>query len=165
MMKDKDKKSNKTTMHKRGHRKTLYRKYMIDEGYKLGVLGLTCDEIADFWNVGKSSLCRWMANNPEFKASVDRGRNEADMTVIQALLTQCRAGNITGIIFWLKNRKPEQFRDRRDIDVKGMKGAQVNVFKEETIVFADIDDDLDDDETKQIHADQSASGNRITEAL
>lgn len=97
-------------MGKRGV-KTLFKDYMLQEGYKLGALGLTVSEIASFWNVGHRTLERWMANKPEFKAQIDKGRTEADLTVIQALLQAAKEGNITAMIFWLKNRQPDKWKD------------------------------------------------------
>lgn len=97
--------------HKRGHRKCLYRKTMVFEGYKLGALGLTLREIADFWNIGWTSLQRYGKQHPELEISIAKGKAEADLTVIQALLEQCRNGNVVAAIFWLKNRQPEKWRD------------------------------------------------------
>jgi len=98
-------------------RKPLFKEEMLREGYKLGALGLTIPEIADFWGVGVRTLNRWLAKNPELKLQVERGRREADLTVIQAVLDQARKGNMTAAIFWLKNRCG--WRDAYDLKHNG----------------------------------------------
>lgn len=104
--------------HRQG-RKRLFRHSMIAEAYKLGALGLRMPEIARFWNVSPRTLDLWSKRYPDFEAEIDRGRQEADVTVIKALLDQARAGNMTACIFWLKNRHPENWRDRRELEVDG----------------------------------------------
>ena len=90
-------------MAKRG-RKTLFKKEMLNEAYKLGALGLTMEEIADFWSIKRDTLQKWCAKNPDFLYIIKKGRKEADLTVIQSILNQAKEGNIAGAIFWLKNR-------------------------------------------------------------
>lgn len=98
-------------------RKSLFREGMIQEGYKLGALGLTVEEIATIWNVNRTTLYSWAKKHPEFENTLKRGREEADVSVVQALLKECREkGNITGIIFWLKNRQPARWRDKTDLE-------------------------------------------------
>jgi hypothetical protein len=96
-------------------RKPLFHKAMIEEAYRLGALGLTVEEIADFWKIRRTSLYRWTKKHPELGDTIKRGRDEADMTVVQSLLKQAKEGNITGIIFWLKNRQPKAWRDRHEV--------------------------------------------------
>ena len=98
-------------MRKRGP-KTLYRDYMMDQAYKLGALGLTETEIAEFWNISYRTLARWIQKNPTFRHRIKQGAQQADITVIQALLAQAQKGNITAAIFWLKNRQPQKWNDR-----------------------------------------------------
>lgn len=99
-------------------RKTLFKKEMIEEGEKLGGLGLREEDMALFWGVNSRTLSRWKKKNPEFCQAIKRGKMRADVTVIQALFRAARDGNITGMIFWLKNRLSHLWRD---------KGPEVNV--------------------------------------
>jgi len=98
---------------------------MLEEAYKLGALGLTMEEIADFWNIKRQTLSRWCRERPDLSSTIKKGKAEADMTVIQALLREAKNGNITGIIFWLKNRHPEKWRDRRDVEHTGKVDATI----------------------------------------
>ena len=121
-------------MRKRG-RKTLFRQEMIEEAYKLGALGLTMDEIADFWCIHRASLYRWAKKHQDFSDTIKKGKEEADMTVVQALLKKAKNGDITGIIFWLKNRHPNKWRDRRDVEHSGH--VDTKVFFEELLTKTD----------------------------
>lgn len=142
--------------HKRGHRKCLYRDSMVEEAYKLGALGLTTEEIAAFWNVGKTTLWRYCKKHPELEMQINKGKNEADMTVVQALLNSCREGNVTAAIFWLKNRQGHKWQDVKKIDAKGFKGTSVNVTQDRVLIFTDVDEDeTEETEDKILHAEES----------
>jgi len=140
---------------------------MVTEAYKLGALGLTMEEIADFWNIGRNTLWRYCKSNPELEMELNRGRTEADMTVVQALMKAIKDGNVTGAIFWLKNRRGHEWSDMKQINLKGAKGTTVNVDNRKTIIFSDVDDDLDeiygDNEERgsQVYATESPEGNRL----
>lgn len=158
-------------------RKSLFRKEMIEEGYKLGALGMTMEEIADFWNVGRNTLWRYCKRVPELQTQISKGKNEADMTVVQALLQQCKEGNVTATIFWLKNRRGHEWSDMKNVNVKGMKGTTVNVDNskhfQQVIQFSDTDDDLediydtgnDDEDQAEVYATEGKAGNRCEKAL
>lgn len=40
------------------------------------------------------------------------GQEVADYIIENALFKAAKEGNVTAMIFWLKNRKPHQWRDR-----------------------------------------------------
>ena len=98
--------------------------FIIDENrlkdaYKLGALGLTMEEIGRFWDIPARTFNRYASNNLELKAQIKKGKTEADLTVIQALLQQCKEGNVVAAIFWLKNRQPDKWKDRHDFKGEG----------------------------------------------
>ena len=105
--------------HRRGHRKCLFRQEMVSEGYKLGALGLTIEEMARFWNIGISSLKRYAIKYPELEISLKKGRTEADLTVIQSLLDAARKGDMTATIFWLCNRRRGEWQHVQRIEHSG----------------------------------------------
>ena len=114
---------------------------MIKEGYKLGMLGLTMEEIADFWGISRMTLHRWAKRKPEFCYTIKKGKDEADAKVGDSLYQRangytykelkvfCDKGKIvtfevlkhyppdpTSMIFWLKNRQPDKWKDRHEIE-------------------------------------------------
>ena len=66
-------------------RKTLYKDFMFKEGLKLAFHGFTLDQMADFWEVGVSTLRRWLRKYPDFRTALKRAKDEADFKVLKGL--------------------------------------------------------------------------------
>lgn len=85
--------------------------------------GLTDEQIARKIGITRRTLCNWKNYSvqkedgtrirPIEKALKD-GKEVIDYAVENALLQQAMSGNITAIIFWLKNRRPDVWRDRQN---------------------------------------------------
>lgn len=124
-------------------RPSKYRPEYVDQARKLAMLGLTNEEMAKFFEVGQTTFDRWMADKPEFRGAIKAAKELADADVVASLYHRAvgyehpeddiRAINgkivITptikryppdpaSMIFWLKNRQPARWRDKRD-DEKG----------------------------------------------
>lgn len=110
-------------------------------------LGLTVEQIADRLDVATSTVSKWMAEDEQFSEAVKRGRAVSDARV-EASLYQRATGythkavkifmpagakeavtvpymehlppDATSMIFWLKNRKPKEWREKTEIDVEVM---------------------------------------------
>ena len=134
-------KKNPAEKKKRG-RKSEYRIEFSDQALKLCLLGATDKELAEFFSVSEQTLNKWKKDYPEFFESLKKGKNIADANVASRLYNRaigydCKAtkfatseGRITdskeyiehyppdttAAIFWLKNRQPEKWRDRKEID-------------------------------------------------
>jgi hypothetical protein len=67
--------------------------------------------------VARSKLYTAMDRDPVFKEGVSEARNFADEIVVKRLYDKCREGDTKAIIFWLKNRKRHEWRDRHEVDV------------------------------------------------
>jgi hypothetical protein len=50
------------------------------------------------------------------REALKRGREASDERVVESLYQQALAGNVTAQIFWLKNRRPSEWRDVHQID-------------------------------------------------
>lgn len=111
--------------------------------------GLTDEQIAHNIGIVPSTLYEWQKKYPKISESLKRGKEVIDRQVENALLKRALgyeyeevkqiiekdekgkdrkriektvkhvAPDTTAQIFWLKNRKPEQWRDKRDIEHKG----------------------------------------------
>jgi transcriptional regulator with XRE-family HTH domain len=57
----------------------------LDLLYKLALLGLTNQELADFYDVAMSTLSLWIKNEKEFSETLKRGRELADADVANSL--------------------------------------------------------------------------------
>jgi len=103
----------------------------------LGELGLTDVEMAKALGIAKSTLNNYKSKYPEFMDSLKRGKEVADERVVRSLFQRAlgyshpevHISNYQGVItitpiikhyppdpvsmiFWLKNRRPEQWRDK-----------------------------------------------------
>ena len=106
--------------------------------------GLTLEQIAGNCGCSTSTLREWNKKNPAISTALKTGREAADYQVENALYKRAtgyeydettyarseRDGDmkavrqirktalpdITAIIYWLKNRRPEKWRDKRDTD-------------------------------------------------
>lgn len=80
--------------------------------------GLTDAQIADRCGITKSTLYLWKKKFPSLSDAIKKGKEVVDYEVENALLDNALAGDTTAQIYWLKNRKPGNWRDRRDAPEK-----------------------------------------------
>lgn len=122
-------------------RPSKYRPEFVEQATKLCKLGATDRELADFFKVSESTLNLWKLEHAEFSESLKRGKQEADERVEQSLyrralgyshdavhvsnyqgavtltpIVEHYPPDTTACIFWLKNRQPEVWRDRFDVE-------------------------------------------------
>ena len=101
--------------------------------------GCTVDETAANMGVHRDTLFRWKRENPEIAKALERGASDFDDEVEDALMraaigydyeedvldkdgfvhtvTKHQPANVTAMIFWLKNRRPGTWREKREVDV------------------------------------------------
>lgn len=109
---------------KRPHRKTGRKQkpltVTLEQLEIVAGFGLTEEEISRVLGICRKSLVRRKTKDPKFREALLSGKAKADMNVIKGLYTRATAGNdTTAAIFWLKNRQPERWRDRRDFGIEG----------------------------------------------
>lgn len=116
----------------------------LEQVRKLARKGWTDKEIADFYEVSEQTVNNWKQRNPEFLESLKLGKEEADRKVERSLFEKATgyshadthfsayegivtqtptikvyAPDTTAAIFWLKNRKPEEWRDKQEVQHDG----------------------------------------------
>jgi len=74
--------------------------------------GLTKEQIAHNIGIGRTTLFEWEQKEPNIANTLKKGREVVDFEVENALLKNALDGNVTAQIFWLKNRKKEQWREK-----------------------------------------------------
>ena len=77
--------------------------------------GATAEEIANYLDIPWGSFKRWIYAEPELREALKRGREASDERVVESLYQQALAGNVGAIYFWLKNRRPSEWRDVQNI--------------------------------------------------
>lgn len=80
--------------------------------------GLTNEQIASNMSIGITALWEWRKKSPKIANALKTGKDEADLQVENALYKEALKGNTTAIIFWLKNRKPTEWRDKVQQEIK-----------------------------------------------
>lgn len=125
-------------MNKRG-RPTEYREAYAEGARKLARLGATDEEIADFYEVDVRTIYRWKNAHADFCQALKAGKDQADDRVERALYQKAVgyeqdavkifmpagaeapvyaaykerfAPDTTAAIFWLKNRRPVEWREK-----------------------------------------------------
>ena len=79
--------------------------------------GLTMKQIANCLGFGRTKLYRLKDNKKDIRDALKRGRAKGLTLVANALYTSALEGNVTAQIFYLKNRSPNEWRDRRELTV------------------------------------------------
>ncbi len=74
--------------------------------------GLTDEQIARNIGIGKTALYDWKNKYTEFADALKKGKEVIDYEVENALLKKALDGDVTAMIFWLKNRRPDKWRDK-----------------------------------------------------
>ena len=84
---------------------------------RLASQGLTMDQIASCLGCCTATLYNKMGSELEVLEAVKRGRAKGIEEITNALFQSAKGGNITAQIFYLKNRNPDEWRDRRETDL------------------------------------------------
>jgi hypothetical protein len=123
-----------------GGRPTNYRPENAEIAYSACMLGATNETLAERFGVCRRTIDNWIATIPEFSHAVKQGREGADEAVISALFARatgmeqkmtkvfCHRGqpvtanytvqlppDVRACFFWLRNRRPEQWRENRPL--------------------------------------------------
>jgi hypothetical protein len=83
----------------------------------LGRLGYINTKIAEEIGVNELTIRRWEKSHPEFCTALKKGKDSIDDQVEAALLRKALGDGkaaVTACIFWLKNRRPDKWRDVQD---------------------------------------------------
>jgi len=83
--------------------------------------GKTDKQVAHIVGVSIRTLHNWKANHPSFLHSLKDAKQIADDLVESSLFQMAINGNHVAAIFWLKNRKPDEWRDKKEVDVRTFK--------------------------------------------
>lgn len=76
--------------------------------------GLTDEQIAHNIGCAVGTLYAWKDKYHEFSEALKKGKEVVDFEVENALLNRALTGDTTAQIFWLKNRRPDKWRDKQE---------------------------------------------------
>ena len=72
--------------------------------------GLIDEQIAQNMGICVRTLYDWKNKYPQISQAIKKGKAVVDYAVENALLNKALSGDVTACIFWLKNRKPQNWR-------------------------------------------------------
>jgi len=131
-------------------RPSKYQPEFAEQAEKLCKLGATDAELADFFDVAVRTISYWAVAHPEFLHALKAGKEVADARVERSLFQRAVgfemdavkiisskgvgsmpqvvryrervAPDTTACIFWLKNRKKDEWRDKQELEHSGEVG-------------------------------------------
>jgi hypothetical protein len=133
-------------------RPTSFRPEFVAQARKLCELGATDADLADFFNVNRSTIHRWQSAEPAFREALQLGKAAADDRVVRALYNRATGysheavkiflpkdsaqpvlvpyiehfpPDTTACIFWLKNRRKDDWRDVQKHEHTGEDGGPI----------------------------------------
>lgn len=74
--------------------------------------GLTDEQIANNMGISRPTLWEWKKKEPNILNALKKNKDIVDFEVENALLKNAMEGNVTAQIFWLKNRKKAEWREK-----------------------------------------------------
>lgn len=90
----------------------------VPEAVAMAAAGATDAEIAEGLGIDRSTLRRWFLAYPQLNAAVKAAKETIDQRVVRSLYKRAvEDGDTTAHIFWLKNRQPELWRDRKETEI------------------------------------------------
>ncbi len=123
---------------------TIYSDDLIPLAKAMAAVGATQREIAEYFEVDERTLRRWAIQHPAFAAELKTGNEVADDRVQMSLYRRAVGysfdaeklfhyeGGVTRVpvvehvppdttacIFWLKNRRRQQWRDKQEVEHSG----------------------------------------------
>ena len=90
---------------------------VVPEAAALAQQGMTDKEIAEQLGVHVSTFWRWFNEHPHLREAVRAAGKLANGRVRMSLYQRAVDGSDTASIFWLKNREPDDWRDRRETEI------------------------------------------------
>ena len=100
--------------------------------------GLTDEQIAHNMGISTTTLYEWKKKYSEIADTLKKTKEVVDREVENALFKKAIEGDTTAMIFWLKNRRPNDWRDKRET---ALSGAVQTVPDKLTFVCAEDNDD------------------------
>lgn len=133
-------------------RPTKFKDEYVAQTEKLCRLGATDIEVADFLGVDVRTLYRWKGEREDFCQALKAGKEVSDERVERSLFARATGyehdevdirvvdhaivqtpirkyypPDTTAAIFWLKNRKPAEWRDKIEQDLNHQGAITVNI--------------------------------------
>ncbi|AEG02702.1 hypothetical protein [Methylomonas methanica] len=144
-----------------GGRPSAYQEEYAELAYNYCLLGATDAQLGEFFKVSARTINTWKKQHPEFAQALLDGKTAADAKVANSLfnratgfshpetkvnvyegevikteITKHYAPDTTACIFWMKNRQPDKWRDKVEVEDTSLK-ADPEMMERLAIEFED----------------------------
>lgn len=124
------------------HRPSKYKPEYAKIAFGMALIGATDKDLARSFGTTESTISLWKLQHPQFSEALKQGKDDADANVgtrlyqramgydapdlhiavfdgkvIKTPIIKHYPPDVTAQIFWLKNRRPAQFRDKPEVAV------------------------------------------------
>jgi len=149
-------------------RPTAYKPEYNEQARKLCMLGYTDAQLGEFFNVSETTINNWKNSKDGFLESLKSGKGLADYEVVESLYKRATGyehkedkifnnngvilvaetikhypPDTTAMIYWLKNRQPDKWRDKQEIEHSGEVKSTIEVLPD-----ADLNNEIKELEQK-----------------
>jgi hypothetical protein len=129
-------------------------------------------KLAEYFNVTETTINNWKIAHPEFFKSIKKGKEDFDTNKVEKSLLKralgyeaiethkekCNAPGCSGtktktitkhiisdtaILFWLKNRWPERWRDIKAMELTGKDGGAIETKQIDTVLVFEKEEDVE----------------------
>tara|TARA_R110000868_G_scaffold24355_2_gene96313 strand:+ start:197 stop:781 length:585 start_codon:yes stop_codon:yes gene_type:complete len=137
-----------------GGRPSAYKVEFAHIAYRHCLLGATDKDLASAFGVHVDTIDEWKRKQPKFSESLKKGKADADATIAESLFHRAKGYSHKAVkimqhegiafdheytehyppdtaacIFWLKNRRPDQFRNNPEVAVTVNNDVKVDLQK------------------------------------
>lgn len=138
----------------KGGRPSAYRAEYAHIAYRHTLLGAIDKDLAEAFSVSEQTINSWKKSHPKFRESIQRGKSSADAIVAESLFkrangyshpavkifscegvttehayTEHYPPDTAACIFFLKNRQPDKWRDKPEVQVDVHTDVRVDLSK------------------------------------
>lgn len=145
-----------------------YQKWLEPENLALlrgwKMKGLTDEQVAEKIGINPRTLEKWKAQHRQIGQSLKVGKEQANYAIENKLFEKAQKGNITAMIFWLKNNYREKYTDstltseERQANVQKTRKLKAEADLAEARAKEFIEDTSDYNEVQLVFTDRTKKG-------
>lgn len=118
-----------------------------DKVFRLARRGLSQTMIAKALGVARSTFQEYLKTQPSVRAAYENGRANDVQDVVDALKESAtKKNNVIAQIFYLKNKDPDNWKDKHDVQHSGNLTVNVGAFGDASAIEGQFEEVTDENE-------------------